>query len=607
MFRYIAFGWISTSEGQASSARHLEASLQPREGWSRVFSSQGLRVYAAGSAFGVNEVHTFPSRRGVVLGRLFRRAEVDGSGNREFQISDDEDDCIVRTDGRALIDHFWGRWIAFLPSWTGESRVLRDPGGALPCYQLQLDGITITFSSLEDVLALLGMPAPPVNWDAVMAALVFRQLGGRETALAGVTQVLAGELTPCTPSSSEPKLLWSAANIARKPVDPAQEVAAAMLRDTTTQCVSAWTSCHDTILLRLSGGLDSAILLGSMLKEHSAARIACLNYHSPGSDSDEREYARIAAARVGCRLIERRRDDDFHLSEVLHPAREPVPSNHLGRLGSDRIDAQTAQAVGARVMFTGAAGDQLFQEIRNTWPAADYLQLRGVDRGFPQAVLDAARLGRVSFWRALQLAIRDRLAKHDPVSGIGQYISLVPSAIVAETLRQAPRFVHPELLGASDLPIGKLFQVRNLICPVEYYNPYRRDTSPEAVHPLISQPLLELCLTLPTYLLTRGGKGRALAREAFADRIPPEIARRRSKGGIDEHATAVLQRSLPLAREILLDGQLIRRGLLDRERVEAALTGRPSTSGAYVAEVHCCFAAEAWLSQVLGSTAATMP
>ncbi|MFG6432960.1 asparagine synthase-related protein [Pelomonas parva] len=604
MFRYIAFSWISASEAQATSARRVEASLQQRDGWSRVFSSQGLRVYAAGCTSGGNEAHTFPSQRGVLLGRLFRRAEVYDGGDREFKISDAEDDCIVRTDGRALIEHFWGRWIAFLPSWTGESRVLRDPTGALPCYQLQHDGITITCSCLEDVLTLLGMPAPSVNWDAVMAALVFRQLGGRETALAGVTQVLAGELTPCAPSSSAPTLFWSAADIARKPMDLAPEVAAAMLRDTTTQCVSAWTSGHDTILLRLSGGLDSAILLGSMLKGPSTARIACLNYHSPGSDSDEREYARIAAAHAGCRLIERRRDDDFHLSEVLYPAREPVPSNHLGRLGSDRIDAQTAEAVGARVMFTGAAGDQLFQEIRSTWPAADYLQLRGVDRGFPQAVLDAARLGRVSFWRALHLAFRDRLAKHDPISGVGQYISLASREIVMDTLRQAPRFVHPELLAASDLPIGKLFQLRNLVCPVEYYNPYRRDPSPESVHPLISQPLLELCLRLPTYLLTRGGQGRALAREAFADRIPTEIARRRSKGGIDEHATAVLQRSLPLAREVLLDGQLIRRGLLDRERVESTLTGRPSTTGAYVAEVHCCFAAEAWLSQVLGSTAA---
>lgn len=605
MFRYIAFSWIPESEAQAAFARHIETSILQLDGWSRAFSSDGLQVFAADCAPGVNEVYVLPSRRGVVLGRLFRRADSLGARDRRLTVSDYEDALIVKTDGRTLIQQFWGRWIAFLPSWTGQSRVLRDPSGGLPCYQLVVDDITITFSWLEDVLRLLQKPAPAVNWDAVMAALVFRQLGGRETALQGVTQVLAGELTSSVVSTNAPQVLWSAADIARAPDDSSPTMAATLLRDTTTQCASAWMSCHDRILLRLSGGLDSAILLGSLLKAGSAADIACLNYYSAGSDSDERAYARVAAASAGCRLIERHRDDDFHLHEVLHPAREPVPSNHLGRLGSDRIDAQTAEAVGSNVMFTGAGGDQLFQEIRATWPAADYLQLRGLDRKFPHAVLDAARLGQVSFWRALQLAFRDRLSKRDPVTGFGQHLSLIPREGISDALRQAPRFIHPGLLAASDLPIGKLFQLRNLICPVEYYNPYRPESSPESVHPLLSQPLLELCLKLPTYLLTHGGRGRALAREAFADRIPPAIAHRRSKGGIDEHATAVLQRSLPLVRSVLLDGQLVRRGLLDRAQVESALEGRPSTTGAYVAEVHSCFAVEAWLSQVLGGPAAT--
>lgn len=605
MFRYIAFSWQPASEAQTTLAQRLETALTQRSGWRCVFLSSGIRVFVTGCKAGVNDAYTLPSGNGIVLGRLFRRTAAPGDTGSEFRFSEHEDEHIVKTSGRGLIDHFWGRWIAFLPAVAGGSCVLRDPSGTLPCYQLHSNGMTITFSWLEDVLELLQVPTPSVNWDAVLAVLVFRQLGGRETALSGVTQVLPGELTWCAPSSLPPRVLWSAADIARGHVDPAPVVAAKLLRETTTQCVHAWASCYDTILLRLSGGVDSAILLGSMQKTGLSKHIACLNYHSPGSDSDERQYARIAAARAGCRLIERRRDDDFHLGEVLHPALEPVPSNHLGHLGSDRMDAQTADALGAGALFTGAGGDQLFQEIRTTWPAADYLQLRGVDRGFPRAVMDAARLGRVSFWRSLKLAVQDRFEARDPTSGCGRHITLIPQEVVARTLHQAARFVHPQLLAASDLPIGKLFQLRNLICPVEYYNPYRPEASPESVHPLISQPLLELCLKLPTYVLTRGGHGRALAREAFADRIPTEIARRRSKGGIDEHATAVLERSLPLVRSVLLEGQLIRRGLLDRERVEAALTARPSTTGAYIAEVHCCFAAEAWLNQALGGAATT--
>lgn len=605
MFRYIAFEWSPASASQASFARHVETLLSGADAWCRVFTDAGLQVYATGCTAGANQAYPLPSRRGVVLGRIFRRKAGPHPFSRELEISDPEDASIIESDGRTLTEQFWGRWIAFLTSRKGESLVLRDPSGALPCYRMHIDGVAITFSWLEDVLRLLGRPAPPVNWDAVVAALVLRHLGGRETALEGVTQVLAGELTAREPSRGAPRLLWTASDFAGTPTDPEPVLAAQMLRETTTQCVAAWKSCYDDILLRLSGGVDSAVLLSSLCKSPSTARVTCLNYHSPGSDSDEREYARIAAGAAACRLIERLRDTDFHLRQVLRPARTPVPSNHLGRLGSDRMDAEVADAVGAPVLFTGAGGDQTFQEIRSTWPAADYLQLRGLDRGFPSAVLDAARLGHVSFWKALRHAFRDRFTTHDPIAGFGQFITLMPRETVSEALRQAPRFTHPGLLAASGLPIGKLFQLSALICPVEYYNPYRPEASPEQVHPLMSQPLQELCLTLPTYLMTRGGRGRALAREAFADRIPTQIAQRRSKGGIDEHVAAVLQRSLPLARDVLLDGQLVSRGLLDRARVESALAGRPSAAAAYVAEIHSCFAIEAWLSQVAGGNLAT--
>ncbi|HEU6456070.1 MAG TPA: asparagine synthase-related protein, partial [Roseateles sp.] len=486
------------------------------------------------------------------------------------------------------------------PSATGDCRVLRDPTGALPCFRMEWAGLTIVFSWLEDVLELLRLPAPPVCWDAVAAMLVFRQLGAHETALAGVSQILPGELTSVHASSSATRVHWSALDVARRHVDPEPQDAVRRLRETTTECVRAWGACYDAIVLRLSGGIDSAIMLSCLCTPSPTSSIVCLNYFSDGADGDERGYARLAATRAGCVLVERQRDGSFHLEEVLHPARTPIPSSHLGRMGSDRMDAEVIDTHGASALFTGAGGDQLFQEARSTWPAADYLQVRGLDRGFPAAALDAARLARVSFWRAMHLAFRDRFTARDPLEGAGQFTTLVPREVIDCTLRMAHRFVHPALLAAHDLPIGKLNHLRALICPFEYHNPFAPHRAHEVVPALMSQPLLEVCLTLPTYVLTRGGRGRALARDAFADLLPPEVANRRSKGSTDDHATSVLIRSLPLVKGLLLDGQLARNGLLDRSRVESALEGRASTTGTYVAELHACFAMEAWLQSVKG-------
>lgn len=597
MFRYIAFSWAAANEGQNALARKLAAALGAA-GWHRAFSSAGLGVYAVGHKRGVNDVYTVPSHGGVVLGRLFRRTESFPPAAVDIELSDREGDEIVRSDGRALVEQFWGRWVAFLPSSTGAGRVLRDPTGTLPCYRMEIDGLSIAFSWLEDVLALLELPPPEVNWDAVAAVLVYGRLGAQETALKGLTQILPGELTSLGAPGRAVQALWRAVDIARHPIDPEPVLAAQMLRDATTQSVRAWMSCYDDIVLRLSGGVDSAIILGSLFSATPTANITCLNYFSPGSDSDERGYARLAATRAGCALIERHRDVDFHLEEVVNPALTPVPGSHIGRLGSDRMDAEVAQAVGAPVLFTGAGGDQLFEEVRCTWPAADYLQLRGFDRGFLSATLDAARLGHVSFWQSLQQAFQQRFTARNALANVGQYLALMTPDAIASALRHVPRFVHPGVLEGSDLPLGKLMQLRALICPFDYYNPYAPATSPELVHPLMSQPLLELSLKLPTYVLTRGGRGRALARDAFADRIPPEIAARRSKGGTEEHITAVLQRSLPLARSLLLEGHLVRHGLLDRQRVESSLARRPSQGDAYVSEIHSCIAIEAWLGRV---------
>ena len=602
MFRYIGFSWNPSDPEQADLAQQLDEALFARQAWRPACKWSGHRVYTTGQTRGVNGIYLLPSNQGVILGRLFRRQDSVPAPAGDLELSEHEANRIVHSDGRALIDEFWGRYVAFLPSWTGEGRVLRDPTGTLPCYRLRIQGVSIVLSWLDDLYALLDTPAPVVNWEAIAAHMLFGRLGGRETALAGVTQILPGELTPMEPRSNAPLVLWSAVDVARRRPQADAATAAQRLRATTVACVQAWASCYEAMVLRLSGGVDSAILLGSLCHGVPPQRVTCLNYHSPGSDSDERHFARLVAQRAGAQLIERPLDPEFRLEEVLNIACTPVPANYIGGMGSIHFDAEVAAAHQAGAVLTGAGGDQLFFEFRCTWPAADYLKLRGFDRGFLEAALDSAHLGYVSFWRALHRAVVDRSFRGNPAEGAGRFLTLMRAEAMESAARLTERFVHPGWLAATDLPIGKFHQVGALICPFEYYNTYRREASPERVHPFMSQPLLELSLATPTYVLTQGGQGRALARKAFADDLPAEIAARRSKGGMEEHAVSVLRRNLPFARELLLDGHLAKQGLLARERVETALSGRPSSTAAYVSEIHTCIALEAWIQRIAGRT-----
>lgn len=597
MFRYVGLDWSPAAPTQAAFAQRFDEAIRNTRGWQLALSGPGLRVFTTGARPGVNGTYPLPQDQGVVLGRLFRRHGRPAE-SRDVELTPDDADRILQTDGQALVDDYWGRYVAVVRKQGRGTRLLRGPGGALPCHRADVDGVAVFFSWLEDLIAFAPTWPLRVDWQAIAARLALGRLGGRETALEGVTEVLPGQLTALAKDAPSIKSLWSAITIARTPFEPDPEVAATQLKRVTMDCVHAWSSCHDAILLRLSGGVDSAILLGTLGAAPEPARVTCLNYHSPGSDSDERGFARLAAARAGVELVERERVVGFRLEQILEGSRTPTPDSYVGRMGTGRIDADVASAHGARAIFTGLGGDQVFFQFRCTWPAADYLRAHGPGTGFLRASLDAARLGRTSLLHAMRRALADR--RHRGALEGAMRSDLLAHRDTLPDARALERYVHPELLRADDLPIGKFRQVQELINSFSYYDPFLREAAPEPVNPLLSQPLVELCLSLPTWLLTRGGRGRALARRAFAHDIPREIATRQSKGGMEEHVALILQRNLDFARGLLLDGQLVRQGILDRGQVEAALAGRLSTVGTLSA-LHDAIAVEAWSRLVTGA------
>ena len=131
--------------------------------------------------------------------------------------------------------------------------------------------------------------------------------------------------------------------------------------------------------------------------------------------------------------------------------------------------------------------------------------------------------------------------------------------------------------------------------PQEYYDPLGSSSNPERVHPLMSQPLVELCLRIPTYILASRGWDRAIARQAFSEDVPREILRRRSKQGMHEDMAGILKRNIDTARELLLDGHLVNERLLDRKSVEVALSGGPTEDGNAAREIFDHLSTEVWL------------
>jgi asparagine synthase (glutamine-hydrolysing) len=178
--------------------------------------------------------------------------------------------------------------------------------------------------------------------------------------------------------------------------------------------------------------------------------------------------------------------------------------------------------------------------------------------------------------------------------GLATHRKLVADRAIAGALQRGG-FTHPLFESVCAVPPGKLWQAYAISMPPEFYDPLGAPEDPEPVQPLLSQPLMELCLRIPTYVLTNSGWDRALARQAFRADVPREILRRRSKGGLEENTQEILTRNLATARELLLDGELRQAGLLDPDRVAEVLSDRPTSIPGVASEVFDHLGTEAWL------------
>ncbi|MBT9495435.1 MAG: hypothetical protein IV107_24445, partial [Paucibacter sp.] len=344
MFRYLAIAWDDALPDRSESARQIILEWQARSSWDAALLRPGLQVFTTGTRAGINEVRSLQGDLhedlGVVLGKLFRRGEFNSLPSPSATLNSKDMTNILASGGRALVSDFWGRYVAFLHTAAGSTLVLRDPSGALPCFRIRHQGLSIIFSWLEDALQMLAHVEPrSVNWSVLTAQILYGTQGGRETALDGVTQLLPGELLDLHAETSA--LLWNAVEIARSPAAYSFEEATQLLRQTARSCIRAWASCYDTLLLRLSGGVDSSILLSCLAADSTPADVICVNYHSPGSNSDERLYARLAALRVGRDLLERERDPSFYIARVLLIARMPDPVPYVGWMNTS-TDANLA-------------------------------------------------------------------------------------------------------------------------------------------------------------------------------------------------------------------------------------------------------------------------
>ncbi|MEI9985566.1 MAG: asparagine synthase C-terminal domain-containing protein [Aliidongia sp.] len=595
MDRHVALTWNIADEPAGAVAQQLAERLPGGpSSWNRVLDNPGVTVFQTGSQLPRAQAYILTGQAGVVLGKVFHRQSDTRTVPPDTVFGEAESERLLASAGRGLMERYWGRYTAFLHDCKRRRiYILRDPSAGRPSYAATLGRVRIFFSDVEDVFGTGLFPAA-VNWDYVAAFLQCRARFG-ETGLVGVAEIRPGECVELDGDVWKSAFYWDPRNICRSDRSDDFDAAAAALRRTTQFCVNAWASSCRNILHNLSGGFDSAVVLACLRKSPDPPKITCLNRYQSAAEGDERRFAQLMAQRAQCHLVENEMiGSAMDVQNSLLSARRTIrPLRHPFGLADAPFRDQLALELGADSLWTGQAGDELFFRQRTRLVATDYAQDFGLGRPLLRVAHATARTTRETFWAVLGTALRHAV--------LGREVALRPSPF------ELPRFIadaappmgegglaHPWLESMKGVPAGKMIQIQALVSAFQLHDLHPPLKHADWLHPLLSQPLIELCLRIPSYLLAQGGTPRALAKQAFAADLPPQILTRETKGTMPTYYIDLLASNAAFLRSFLLDGQLAARGLLERKALERFFAAHAPIRPRELGPVVFCIGAEAW-------------
>lgn len=578
-----ALRYILLAGSDAGEREAVAADIGRRTGLKPVDTARPFTVLTNNPA----EVLVLPGS-GAIIGTLFHR-----HGPPRAITSRDSDavGAIGKDKGGHLLDPYWGGYVAALVTAQG-SRIVRAPMGALPCYHVRKGALT-AFASDADILVQAGLLEPRIDWEAVGRHLYSRDLPSSRTALAGLSELLPGTAYQIEGGVHRKDICWSPWDHVSGHPDCTFSEQAEQLGRIVQSCIAAWASRYSSILLSVSGGLDSSIVAAT-LAGRTDRRLICLTLATDDPSGDERHYARAICSHLGAELEESSyvlADVDLARSVAGHL---PRPCGRIHELAFRARIQTLARKRGADAYFTGNGGDNVFYNSASVRPIVDRYRVEGVGPGVVHTVRDICAITGCSVWQAARevmrlLGKRGRAYKWRP-----ETLFLHRDIIQAQA--RTP-MTHPWLETPPNALPGKSGHIAMLLRMQPHLEGYDRNLALPVINPLVSQPIVEMCLGIPSWSMCEGGRNRAAARAAFTSRLPGEILDRRSKAGPDSFIVQLLDHRLPEIHERLLEGALARHGLLDLDLLRAAIATPERYKPSNYMRIMALLDAEAWIGR----------
>lgn len=488
---------------------------------------------------------------------------------------------------QGLTDHVirecWGEYVLLQGGNEDQFTIMRDPSGGADCVYSSTSGFVTSDISLA---ARAGLYSRQVDWDFIRDSLVYPHLKTGRTGLSGVRELLPGrklKISGKRTTTEEVWTPWEFVSVERRHRD--QRKAQAEVHSAVASTVKTLAEVDCSLLLELSGGLDSSIVAACLLEAN--ADVSCCNLVTPAPGADERQYARLMSGLLGSELhvlTLRMEDAEF---EFQPPPHAIAPSTWFLQHASNEVKESIGKQLGVASYFSGGGGDTMFGYNQTAAPAADAFRERGIATGL-RAIHDLAELHQCTVWKAGRLTAKKLFRPPKPPR--------IPElSFLSDTSAAPASELHPWFTAPSDALAGDRERIFDLAGNQVFRDGIARGGRWQLRMPLLSQPVMEACLKVPSWMWISGGRNRAVARDAFAHVLPHDILHRRSKGTFMNYSGAIYRRHSHRLRDFLLTGQLESRGLLDTDALRGFFDRDPDSQENSFMRIFDLCAAENWV------------
>ncbi len=465
-----------------------------------------------------------------LIGLAFRKSNEEE--DHDLDLSADEFQQVMRSNGSFLCDHFWGQYIFIGYDLEAEKYlIIRDPTGMVPCYESAKMGGHIFFSDLG---VLPDFYAPhSLDYSFLKATATGSAFDRVGSGLQGISEIHAGASTMVSRNETSRHQCWNPYSFVARASKQSFDETSQSVRFTIRKVVRTLARRFNNVAVAL-GGLDSSVVASCLSNLTHSCAVQTFTYATEGRGGDEYYYSKSVADFLGHPIDKYTlRSDNIDFDFVMAGNGQPKP-DRVFEFGDLAAQPDMDKYKDIQALFTGAGGDSLFLQSPDILPVVDWLGSKTSPLHLLNIIRNAVNEGQrppwyfmsalLSAWRKQELAPAIIDAK---VGGIANEQWLSREGVEASLDRN---FINPALLHDGLVPQAKISQIMNNCCtPLRPFSPLNYFSHVPNFHIYLLQPIVELCLSIPTSQFSFQGVDRGLLRHAFRNDLPEKLLRRITK------------------------------------------------------------------------------